>query len=60
MDHGCKRLLAFQKARAEPDLALLKGVWAALATGYEAQTGEPALDQLLSPAGWRACWTQSG
>jgi Na+:H+ antiporter, NhaC family len=30
-------------------LALLKGVWAALATGYEAQTGEPALDQLLSP-----------
>jgi Na+:H+ antiporter, NhaC family len=32
-------------------LALLKGVWAALATGYEAQTGEPALDQLLSPGG---------
>jgi hypothetical protein len=32
-------------------LALLKGVWAAFATGYEAQTGEPVLDQLLSRGG---------
>jgi NhaC family Na+:H+ antiporter len=32
-------------------LALLKGVWAALATGYEAHTGDQALDQLLSRGG---------
>jgi NhaC family Na+:H+ antiporter len=32
-------------------LALLKGVWTALATGYEVHTGEPALDQLLSRGG---------
>jgi NhaC family Na+:H+ antiporter len=32
-------------------LALLKGVWAALATGYDADTGNEALDQLLSRGG---------
>ena len=32
-------------------LALLKGVWSALATGYRASTGEAALDQLLSRGG---------
>jgi NhaC family Na+:H+ antiporter len=40
---------------ADPQLAwpsaVLKGVWAALATGYEVHTGEPALDQLLSRGG---------
>ena len=32
-------------------LALLKGVWAALAGGYVSATGEPAVDQLLSRGG---------
>ena len=32
-------------------LALLKGVWAALASGYVSATGEPAVDQLLSRGG---------
>jgi NhaC family Na+:H+ antiporter len=32
-------------------LALLKGVWSALATGYRASTGDAALDQLLSRGG---------
>ena len=34
-----------------PGLALLKGVWAALATGYVSTTGEPAVDQLLTRGG---------
>lgn len=32
-------------------LALLKGVWAALATGYVAKTGDVAIDRLLSRGG---------
>lgn len=32
-------------------LALLKGVWLALATGYVSATGEPELDQLLTRGG---------
>ncbi|MBY6090462.1 Na+/H+ antiporter NhaC family protein [Maritimibacter alkaliphilus] len=32
-------------------LALLKGVWTALAIGYHSETGIPALDQLLSRGG---------
>ncbi len=32
-------------------LALLKGVWAALATGYHTKTGDAAIDQLMSRGG---------
>jgi Na+:H+ antiporter, NhaC family len=32
-------------------IALLKGVWSALATGYVSQTGEPQIDLLLSRGG---------
>ncbi len=32
-------------------LALLKGVWLALASGYKASTGDPAIDQLVSRGG---------
>jgi NhaC family Na+:H+ antiporter len=32
-------------------LALLKGVWAALGTGYVSKTGAPAIDQLLTRGG---------
>jgi NhaC family Na+:H+ antiporter len=32
-------------------LALLKGVWLALANGYQSSTGDPVIDQLLSRGG---------
>ena len=32
-------------------LALLKGIWAALATGYHVETGDAAIDQLMSRGG---------
>jgi Na+:H+ antiporter, NhaC family len=32
-------------------LAVLKGVWAALATGYHVETGDAAIDQLMSRGG---------
>lgn len=32
-------------------LALLKGVWLALADGYKSSTGDPAIDQLISRGG---------
>lgn len=31
--------------------ALLKGIWSALATGYQSSTGDPAIDQLTSRGG---------
>jgi len=31
--------------------ALLKGVWAALATGYRVESGDPAIDQLMTRGG---------
>jgi NhaC family Na+:H+ antiporter len=34
-----------------PPLVMLKGVWTAMATGYQAATGLPALDDLLSGGG---------
>ncbi|WP_290742307.1 Na+/H+ antiporter NhaC family protein [Amaricoccus sp.] len=46
-----ERVIAFAGAELPPGLALLKGVWAALATGYVSATGEPAVDQLLSRGG---------
>ncbi len=47
-----ERVAAFADAgRCPPGLALLKGVWAALATGYVSTTGEPAVDQLLTRGG---------
>ena len=46
-----ERVAAFAGAGAAAGLALLKGVWAALATGYVSSTGEPAIDQLLSRGG---------
>jgi NhaC family Na+:H+ antiporter len=46
------KVLAFANAANIPQpLALLKGVWAALATGYESMSGDPALDTLLSRGG---------
>jgi NhaC family Na+:H+ antiporter len=40
--------------------ALLKGVWLALASGYQSRTGDPAIDQLISRGGMQACSTRSG
>ena len=46
------RVLAFADAGGiAPGLGLLKGVWAALATGYVSTTGEAAVDQLLTRGG---------
>ena len=45
------RVVAFGGAGLPVALALLKGVWAALATGYVSASGEPAVDQLLSRGG---------
>jgi Na+:H+ antiporter, NhaC family len=45
------RVLAFAGDGHSSALLLLKGVWAALATGYVSATGEPAVDQLLSRGG---------
>ena len=45
------RVTAFAGADLPAGLALLKGVWAALATGYVSSTGEPAVDQLLTRGG---------
>ncbi len=46
------RVIAFADADAIPrGLGLLKGVWAALATGFVSTTGEPAVDALLSRGG---------
>jgi NhaC family Na+:H+ antiporter len=47
-----EKVLAFADAGALPEaLALLKGVWAALATGYHSSSGDPSLDVLLSRGG---------
>jgi NhaC family Na+:H+ antiporter len=45
-------VVAFAKAPeiARP-LAVIKGVWSALATGYRVETGDPAIDQLMSRGG---------
>jgi len=40
-----------------PALAQLKGVWTALATGYESSTGNEAVDSLLSRGGMAAMLT---
>lgn len=45
------RVAAFGGTDLPAGLALLKGVWAALATGYVSSTGEPAVDQLLTRGG---------
>ena len=42
-------------------LGLIKGVWLALANGYKAETGNAAIDQLVSrAAAWTACSRPSG
>lgn len=50
--HNPDAVVAFAAA---PDLArplaLIKGVWAALATGYHVETGNAAIDQLMSRGG---------
>jgi NhaC family Na+:H+ antiporter len=50
--HEPSRVIAFA---ADPELsrplALLKGVWSALATGYRTETGDAALDQLMTRGG---------
>lgn len=47
-----ERVITFADAGALPNaLALLKGTWAALATGFVSTTGEPTVDQLLSRGG---------
>jgi len=50
--HNPDAVVAFAKApeMARP-LALFKGVWAALATGYHVETGNAAIDQLMSRGG---------
>jgi Na+:H+ antiporter, NhaC family len=46
------KVLAFAGAPHMPEpFALLKGVWAALATGYQSSSGDPAIDALLSRGG---------
>lgn len=45
------RVIAFAGGDLPRGLALLKGVWAALATGYVSGTGLPAIDQLLTRGG---------
>lgn len=46
------RVIQFANASDLPSwLALLKGVWAALATGFVSEAGLPAADQLLSRGG---------
>ena len=45
------RVTAFAGTDLPAGLALVKGVWAALATGYVSTTGEPAVDQLLTRGG---------
>jgi NhaC family Na+:H+ antiporter len=46
------RVMAFADADGlARGLALLKGVWAALATGFVSATGEPAVDALLTRGG---------
>ena len=52
MVHNPDAVAAFAKAPeiARP-LAVVKGVWAALATGYRVETGDTAIDQLMSRGG---------
>lgn len=46
------RVIAFAAADDLPAwLALLKGVWTALASGFVSNTGQPAVDELLSRGG---------
>lgn len=46
------QVAAFAQSTALPaPLALLKGIWSALANGYVARTNEPQIDQLLSRGG---------
>lgn len=46
-----ERVATFAGEGLPHGLALLKGVWAALANGYVSATGEPAVDQLLTRGG---------
>jgi len=53
-----ERVAAFAAAEGVPyALALLKGVWQALASGYTSTTGEAALDQLASRGGMASMLT---
>jgi NhaC family Na+:H+ antiporter len=50
--HSPGQVLAFANAAHLPEpLAMLKGVWAALATGYQSNSGDASLDKLLSRGG---------
>ncbi|MFO1061153.1 MAG: Na+/H+ antiporter NhaC family protein [Dongiaceae bacterium] len=50
--HEPGRVIAFAAdANLATPLALAKGVWAALATGYRTATGDAALDQLMTRGG---------
>jgi len=50
-----ERVVTFADAGDLPrPLALLKGVWLALAGGYKASTGDPAIDQLISRGGMQS------
>src|SRR5690606_13792586 len=51
------RVIAFAGADLPAGLALLKGVWATLATGYVSTTGAPAVDVLLSRGGMASMLT---
>jgi len=56
-----ERVIAFA---ADPDLAtplaLLKGAWLALASGYTSTTGYEAIDMLPRAVAWSACSIRSG
>jgi NhaC family Na+:H+ antiporter len=46
------RVVAFAAAPGLPwILSLIKGVWAALATGYHTATGDPAIDKIMTRGG---------
>jgi NhaC family Na+:H+ antiporter len=47
-----ERVIAFAGADGLPTaVALVKGVWLALASGYKASTGDPTIDQLITRGG---------
>lgn len=53
------RVIAFAAAREGVPtwIAMIKGVWLALGSGYKSTTGNPALDTLLTRGGMDRRWT---
>ena len=59
---GADRIVAFADPAGElpRSLAIFKGIWLALASGYHSSSGHAAIDTLASRAAWTACSTRSG